>query len=528
MPYCMYLRKSRADLEAEQRGEGETLARHEASLMALAHAKGIQITKIYREVVSGETIATRPEVQKLLSDVEGGLWDGVLVMEVERLARGDTIDQGMIAQTFKYSDTKIITPAKTYDPNNEFDEEYFEFGLFMSRREYKTINRRMQRGRLTSVTEGKYVGNTPPLGYNRKKLEHEKGWTLDINAEEAEIVRLIFDLYTTGLKQPDGSFERIGVSKIARHLESLGIRPRRGGAWSVASIRDILINPVYIGKLRWNWRPAKKKIVDGQRVVERPRNNTDSCTLVDGLHPAIISQQIWDRAQFFMKQNPARPVPTRKTVANPLCGLVVCGKCGHTMVRRPYTNRDYPDSLICNNIACDNVSSQLPIVETRVLKSLRDWLEQYKLQWNAETKQQLTTQAAAKQKALKKLEQELETAQKQMDNIYDLLEQGVYSTEVFLERSQKLKQSLDNLKESRSMLEQEIDQDALAFYSQSELVPKVEHLLEVYDTLETPEDKNNMLSEVIDKVVYTKEVRGRSKKTMDQFTLLLYPKVPKT
>ena len=80
-------------------------------------------------------------------------------MEVERLARGDTIDQGIVAQTFKFSDTKIITPIKTYNPNNEFDEEYFEFGLFMSRREYKTINRRLQRGRMASVKDGKYVAN---------------------------------------------------------------------------------------------------------------------------------------------------------------------------------------------------------------------------------------------------------------------------------------------------------------------------------------------------------------------------------
>ncbi len=49
------------------------------------------------------------------------------------------IDQGIVSQAFKYSGTRIITPTKTYDPNNEFDEEYFEFGLFMSRREYQTI-----------------------------------------------------------------------------------------------------------------------------------------------------------------------------------------------------------------------------------------------------------------------------------------------------------------------------------------------------------------------------------------------------
>ena len=142
MSYCLYLRKSRADAEAEARGEGETLARHQSTLMATAKALGLSITEIYKEIVSGDSIAARPVMQHLLSEVEQGIWQGVLVMEIERLARGDTIDQGIVAQTFQYSSTLIITPTKTYDPNNEFDREYFEFGLFMSRREYQTIKRR--------------------------------------------------------------------------------------------------------------------------------------------------------------------------------------------------------------------------------------------------------------------------------------------------------------------------------------------------------------------------------------------------
>ena len=136
-------------MEAEAHGEGETLARHEKLLLEVAKRGNYNVTQIYREVVSGETLAARPVMQQLLS-------------EVERLARGDTIDQGIVAQAFKYSDTKIITPVKVYDPNNEFDEEYFEFGLFMSRREYKTINRRLQRGRLAASKEGKHVGGSKP------------------------------------------------------------------------------------------------------------------------------------------------------------------------------------------------------------------------------------------------------------------------------------------------------------------------------------------------------------------------------
>ena len=76
--------------------------RHEQTLQELAFNRGYQIDKIYREVVSGETLAARPQMQKLLAEVEAGMWDGVLVMEVERLARGNSIDQGIVSQAFNF------------------------------------------------------------------------------------------------------------------------------------------------------------------------------------------------------------------------------------------------------------------------------------------------------------------------------------------------------------------------------------------------------------------------------------------
>lgn len=245
--YCMYLRKSRADEEAEVRGEGETLSRHKKILSTLANKLEIKISKIYKEIVSGETIAARPAMQELLGDIERGIWKGVLVMEIERLARGDTMDQGLVAQTFKYSGTKIITPIKTYDPDNEFDEEYFEFGLFMSRREHKTINRRLQRGRIQSAKEGKFTGNIAPYGYKRKKIENDSGFTLEAT-EEAKIVILVYEWYTV---------ERIGTAKIRNRLNEMKIPTRKGGDWTISTIRNILSNPVYIGKIRQGDRPQK-------------------------------------------------------------------------------------------------------------------------------------------------------------------------------------------------------------------------------------------------------------------------------
>ena len=253
--YAIYLRKSREDLEAEKYGEGETLARHEKILTTLAKKRKLHISKIYREVVSGETISERKEMQKLLRDVENEKWTGVLVVEVERLARGDTADQGQVSKAFKYSHTKIITPVKTYDPDNEFDEEYFEFGLFMSRREYKTINRRLQRGRELSVSEGKFVGNIAPFGYDRVKLKNAKGYCLSINQDEAPIVKEIFRLY---------AFENTSINSVAKQLNKLNLKPRITSEWTISSVKDILSNPTYIGKIVWNRRMQKKKTKNGQ------------------------------------------------------------------------------------------------------------------------------------------------------------------------------------------------------------------------------------------------------------------------
>lgn len=524
MAYCLYLRKSRADLDAEARGEGETLERHKKALLELGKRLKLNITQIYPEIVSGETIAARPVMQQLLLEVEQGLWDGVLVMEVERLARGDTIDQGIVAQTFKLSDTKIMTPMKTYDPNNEYDEEYFEFGLFMSRREYKTINRRLQRGRIASVKEGKFVGNKSPYGYVRKKLEHDKGFTLEQNSEQSPIVKLIFDLYAHGEQQPDGSYEDMGVGKIVRKLNNLKILPMNGDVWVNSTIQEMLRNPVYIGKIRWSARPTKKKMVDGQLVKERPRAKEEDWIMAEGLHDPLIENATWELVQQKMATNPSHPCPKQYQVMNPLAGLIVCGVCGRKMVRRPYAYNSYPDTLMCPVTSCNNISCQLEYVEERVLQSLQQWLTNYKLTFKKQPA--AASQLNVKKKALKNTQTELKGLEKQRDNIYDLLEQGVYTTDVFLERSQSINDKINELQTSLSEINTEIERETLTEQSQKTIIPNTEYVLSEYKKAKTAAQKNDLLKLVIDKVVYTKTVNGRWHNKPDNFELMLYPKLP--
>ena len=95
--YVKYLRKSRFDRDYAELSIEETLKRHEAILDRLAKDRGYYIAKTYYEVVSGESIAARPEIQKMLEEVSAGIYAGVLVVDLERLARGNGADQAYIS-----------------------------------------------------------------------------------------------------------------------------------------------------------------------------------------------------------------------------------------------------------------------------------------------------------------------------------------------------------------------------------------------------------------------------------------------
>ena len=491
MNVVMYLRKSRADMELEAKGEMETLARHEKILLSIAKKQKLTVLDIYKELVSGDSISSRPLMQKLIEEVETGKWEGVLVMEVERLARGDTIDQGIVARAFKAGNTKIITPSKTYDPSNEFDEEYFEFGLFMSRREYKTINRRIQRGRVQSAKDGKYLGSVPPYGYDRIRIPNDKGYTLTPNAE-ADVVRMIYDMYLNG----------DGCTVIANQLDALKIKPRSGDYWSRASILDILKNPVYIGKIQWS---------KGNQNI-----------LVDGLHEPIIDIKTFEKAQDIRKQNTRPPLKIGATLQNPLSGLIVCKKCGYTMNRLGANSRNRYDTIRCSNRYCDNVSAPIYLVEKKLLSEFRDWLNDYSLTIK-DTKDD-DNKDDLKRKQLKNMYAEVKKIELQINKTYDLLEQEIYTIEVFKARNKSLSTQKDELLKSISELEQELSTPKQT----PELdISEIRKVLDTYARLKSIEGKNKILKTLLNKVEYEKDTPNRKGQINNaNFSLTLYPKIP--
>lgn len=143
-------------------------------------------------------------------------------------------------------------------------------------------------------------GAYAPYGYKRKKIENDKGWTLEIVEKQANVVKSVFDMY---------AYKNMTPASICKYLDSLNIKPLKSSTWSESSIRDMLSNPVYIGKIRWKDRKVIKIMKNSKIVTSQPKNKGNDVILVDGLHPRIIDENTFNLVQQKKKDNNTAPIP---------------------------------------------------------------------------------------------------------------------------------------------------------------------------------------------------------------------------
>ena len=321
----VYFRKSRTDdptLSVE-----EVLAKHEAMLDEWAERNlGTIIPEEnkYREVVSGETIADRPEIQKVLKLIESPKIKAILIVEVQRLSRGDLEDAGRLIKLIRYTNTLVITPMKTFNLSDEYDRDMFERELKRGNEFLEYQKKIMGRGRLLSVSQGNYIGTYPPYGYDKIFIQEGKRKcpTLAINEEQANVVRMIFDMYVN---------QDMAFHAIAKYLDTHQIKPTVRKYWSASSILAIITNPHYIGKVRWNYRKTVVVVEDGEVKKTNPMAKNDEYLIYDGKHTAIISDEMFELAQ--QKRGKTPRVNSKNKISNPLAGVLYC-QCGKAMVMR--------------------------------------------------------------------------------------------------------------------------------------------------------------------------------------------------
>ncbi len=367
----IYLRKSRSDdplLTVE-----EVLKNHETILdeWAVKNLGGkVPTENKFREVVSGETLEDRPEISKLLKLIESPKYKAVLIVEVQRLSRGDLEDAGRLIKLFRFTNTQIFTPQKIYDIRDEYDRDTFERELKRGNEYLEYTKKIMSRGRLLAVSQGNYIGSVAPYGYDRITIKEGKTkcHTLKIKEDEANIVRLIFDMFVN---------KGYGRNKICKTLDEMKIKPPTIKQWSPSAVREILVNVHYIGKVRWNWRKTISIIEDGELIKKRPQSKIGEYLIFEGKQDAIIDEKLFNAAQEMIGRNPRTKANAK--LVNPFANITFCKKCGYVMVMQSAQSKGAPRMVCSRQSRCGMGSCLYEEFEKSMCEVLAQCIEDFEI-----------------------------------------------------------------------------------------------------------------------------------------------------
>ena len=488
--YLIYLRKSRQDDPNET--IEEVLSKHERDLQDLALRKfGGKIPEgnIYREVVSGESIEGREEMQKLLARIENPNIKGVLVVDPQRLSRGDLEDCGRLISDFRYTNTLIVTLRDTFNLSDKRDRRYLQDELLRGSDYLEYTKEVLRRGRENAVKRGCFIMQNAPYGFDKIKIG--KDHTLEPNAD-ADVVRMIFQWY---------AIDQLTIYAIAQKLQEMGIPAPKGGKWHKEVISRMIRNEHYNGKVVFNSRPTIMVIENGERKLKRPKVKTEDCIIAEGKHPAIIDSDVWAKAQERAKDAPRHR--SDKPLVNVLAGLLCCSQCGYTMDRHPnkwgarYRCPARSEKQCFKSIKCDDL--------LEALKVTLEATELPKLQAMADNDE--GDSRKIQERLIAKLSKQMSDYRDQEEKQYELLETRKYTQEVFDRRNAQLREKMDACAKQIYLAKSAMPKSVN--YEQ-----KVSALKDAIAMLNDPsasnEEINKVLKVIIERIIFTGEP-GRGK-----------------
>lgn len=503
--YLIYLRKSRSDDPRET--VEEVLEKHEIQLQEYAlreFGHKIPEENIYREVVSGESIDSREEIKRVLSRIEDPNIKGVIVIEPSRLSRGDLLDCGRLINELRYTKTLVVTPYMTYNLENKMERKFFQDELLRGNDYLEYTKEILWRGRVAAAKRGCYaVGGPAPIGY--KKVKDGKDWILEVDPENAELVRMIFNWVVK-----DG----IGLGTVATRLTEMGIKsPRKGGAWNRATISKIISNEHYLGRIVFNRMKQVTVIEDGEKVIKRVLQSDEDIIRVPGRHPAIVDPDIWEAAQ--RQTLPTPRVKKELFLKNPLSMLVRCGKCGAIMNHRVSTRTEYRYECRKHKPKCYKSVKVSELNEALIMALEESELPALKLKLSNGEGDSVKIQ----QKVLVQLKKELTELEEQEEKQFELLERGVYTQELFERRHEaiaaKIKTCREQIYNTKQTLPRSVDY--------AERAATLEEAIKVFkDPDASPYEKNTILKTIIDRIEYYGVPFDTVKQLENPFTIKVF------
>lgn len=307
-------------VSTEMQVDGFSLAAQKTCLTTFAKREELRIVGEYEDAgKSGKSIEGRPSFKRMINDIKSGLnIDYVVVYKLSRFGRNaaDVLNSLELIQDYGVN---LICTDEGIDSSQASGRLLISVLSAVAQIERENILEQTMNGRREKARQGLWNGGQAPYGY---KLV---GGKLEIDEEEAEIIKKIFEEY---IDTP------ITMSGVATKLNQMGaVRRARGNSigdyWCASTIRKIIGNPIYIGKIRWGVRQNRK--VKGSKELKRVYT-TENVIYSDGVQKPIISDEIWEKAQNKRMANPmknSKPISERKI--HPFTGIITCPVCGEPM-----------------------------------------------------------------------------------------------------------------------------------------------------------------------------------------------------
>ena len=304
--------------------DGYSLEAQRERLLRFAEFQEMEVVREYCDAgKSGKNISGRPEFSQMLQDIaeDRDRVDFILVFKLSRFGRNaaDVLNSLQYIQDFGVN---LICVEDGIDSSKDSGKLTITVLSAVAEIERENILVQTMEGRRQKAREGKWNGGQAPFGY---ELDSKNG-TLTVNSKEAEIVRIIFSKFVN---------EGLGADSICDYLNQHGYQKKKVkknelNYFSRGLIMKILDNPVYIGKIAYG-RTATEKVKGSRDQYKRVK--TDDYMLIDGIHEAIVDQELWEAARIRRKETGVKWNKTHSLEhEHILSGILRCPVCGSGLV----------------------------------------------------------------------------------------------------------------------------------------------------------------------------------------------------
>lgn len=292
--------------------------------------------KFYCDDGCSGTNFDRPSFKKMLSDIDEGKINLVIVKDLSRFGR-NYVEAGMYVQRFTDSNIRFIAADDNYDSLVNSDDLLFPIKNVVNEMYARDVSKKTKAAKKAKARDGQFIGSKAPFGY---KIDPNDRHHLIVDEPAAQVVKRIFRLASEG----------VGYNKMAKIFrEEKVLTPiayfnlnnpdyfksdywRKEFDWHVTSIRAILNNEVYLGKLVYG-KQRNKSMKSKEKVL----NPKEDWIVVENCHEPIITQELWDTVHKILN---AKHRPAKAGEVQMFAGLLYCSDCGHCLTYSQKQRKD--------------------------------------------------------------------------------------------------------------------------------------------------------------------------------------------